>query len=203
FNANLDWAHKLLGLIISRGYHKKLVFRVALRVNEKIIDTDLLSHLRAAGVWFVMFGVENGNQAMLDHMKKGITIEEVKRAFRVAQDAGLKTEAFFIVGMPGETHQTVQDSLNLYKAIKPYWGGFSMAMPFPGTGLTEELRKSGNLLCEDYDKFGPECKAVKTDTLSADEIANYVKLLNGMARQDKIMHPKQLMYAIKGKVFGR
>lgn len=199
FNANLDWAHELLGLIIARGYHRKLVFRVALRVNKKIIDIDLLAHLKAAGVWFVMFGVENGNQAMLDHMKKGITVEEIKRAFGMTHAVGLKTEAFFIVGMPGETLSTIADSYQLYKEIKPYWAGFSKAMPFPGTGLTDELRASGNLLSDNYDLFGPEHSAVKTDTLSAQDIDYWSNRLNSIARRDKMKHPKQLLYALQDK----
>ena len=176
---------------------------MALRVNKQILNTDLLSHLKAAGVWFVMFGVESGNQEMLNRMHKGTTIEEIKRAFRLAHTAGIKTEAFFIVGMPGETDATVNDSLRLYKEIKPYWGGFSRAVPFPGTGLTEELQKSGHLLCEDYDQFGPSCKAVRTDALSADAIEGYVNVLERMARRDKIMHPKQVLYAIRDKTFRR
>jgi len=203
FNANLNWAHELLDLIISRGYHKKLVFRVALRANQGIINYELLNHLKSAGVWFAMLGVENGNQAMLDHMKKGITVPEVKRAFKMLHEVGIKTEAFFIVGMPGETAQTIEDSYRLYKEIKPYWGGFSRAMPFPGTGLTEELRESGNLLCEDYDQFGPSCKAVRTDAMSADDIEKAVDVLEKMARRDKMKHPKQLMYAVKDKFLRR
>jgi len=203
FNANLDWAHRLLDLIITRGYHKKLIFRVALRVNKKILDLDLLYHMKAAGVWFIMFGVENGNQDMLNHMRKGITVEEVKRAFTLARSVGIKTEAFFIIGMPGETVQTIQDSYELYQEIKPFWGGFARAMPLPGTAFTTEVVASGHLLCEDYDEYGPSCKAVRTDTLSADDIDMWMAKMDRMTRWDKMSHPKQLMYAVKDKVLMR
>ena len=203
FNANRQWADKLLDLIIKGGYHKKLVFRVALRVNEKILDIELLKHLKATGVWFVYYGVENGNQSMLNHMRKGITIEEVKRAFALAHSVGIKTEAFFIIGLPGETPQTIKDSYDLYKEIKPYWAGYSRAMPFPGTEFTREVRDAGHLLCDDYDKFCPSNIVVITDAMAADELEAWVFRLNRRADIGKLTHPKQVMYAIKDRAFRR
>jgi anaerobic magnesium-protoporphyrin IX monomethyl ester cyclase len=200
FNANRQWANELLDLIIKGGYHKKLVFRVALRVNRKLLDLDLLKHLKAAGVWFVYYGVENGNQAMLDHMRKGITVEEVERAFALTHSVGIKTEAFFIIGMPGETVQTIQDSRNLYNRIKPYWGGYSRAMPLPGTTFTQEVKASGHLLSEDYDEYGPSSMVVKTEALTSGELNEWVIAMDKMTRWDKIKRPKQVAYAIRDKI---
>ena len=194
FNANLKWAYRLLDLIIKNEYHKKLTFRIALRVNEKILDMELLEHLKRAGVWFIYYGVENGNQAMLDRMHKGITVEEVKRAFRLTRKAGIKTEAFFIIGMPGETVETIQDSYNLYKEIKPWWGGFSKAMPFPGTAFTQEVRDKGYLLCSDYDDLNPSRIVVRTDAMTAGELDRWTDAMNLMTRWDKIRKPKQMVY---------
>lgn len=202
FNANHWWAGELLDLIIKRGYQKKLLFRVALRVNERILDLDFLKHLKAAGVWLTCFGVENGNQDMLNRMSKGITIEEVKRALSLTHSVGIKTEAYFIIGMPGETHQTIRESRDLYKEIRPYWGGFSRAMPFPGTKFAREVKETGRLLCEDYDEFSPSHTVVRTEALTADEIDRWVIRLNRMARWDKMRRPKQVIYAIKDRLTG-
>lgn len=200
FNANRRWADELLSLIIKGGYNKKLVFRVALRVDEKIIDLDLLKHLKTAGVWFAYIGVESGNQAMLDRMRKGITIEEIKRAFALAHQVDIKTEAFFIVGMPGETPQTIQDSYNLYKSIKPFWGGFSKAMPFPGTAFTKEVKATGHLLCEDYDNFEPSNMVVRTEAMTSDELNRRANIMNRLTRRDKVKHLKQVMYVVKDRL---
>ena len=203
FNANRKWATDLLNLIIKGGWHKKLIFRVALRVNENILDLDLLNHLKAAGVWFVMFGVESGNQGMLDRMHKGITVDEVRRAFQLTHSVGIKTEAYFVIGLPGETAYTVLDSYNLYKEIKPYWAGFSRAMPFPGTEFTREVKAAGHLLHENYDEFSPSCMAVRTEAMSANELDIQVDLLNRMATWDKVKHVRQLAYAIGDKTHRR
>ena len=203
FNANREWANQLLDLVIKRGFHKKLVFRVALRVNEKILDMDLLRHLKAAGVWFIYYGVENGDQDMLDRMHKGITVAEVERAFRLTHSIGLKTEAFFIIGLPGETRATIQASRDLYKRLRPFWGGFSRALPFPGTSFTAEAERDGHLLSKDYDTFGPGTMAVRTDALTAAELEQAVVSANRMADFDKMKHPKQMAYAIKDKTYRR
>lgn len=203
FNANLPWASELLNLIIKRGFHKKLVFRVALRVNEKILYRGLLQHLKAAGVWFIYYGVENGDQDMLDRMHKGITVAEVERAFKMTHDVGLKTEAFFIIGLPGETRETIQASRDLYKRIRPFWGGFARALPFPGTAFTAEVERDGHLLSTDYDTFGPGTMAVRTGALTAVELEQEVRSANRMARRSKLSHPKQVMYALKDKVCER
>ncbi len=203
FNANRDWASDLLDLVIKRGFHKKLVFRVALRVNEMILDMDLLRHLKAAGVWFIYYGVENGDRGMLDRMHKGITVAEVERAFRLTHSIGLKTEAFFIIGLPGETRATIQASRDLYKRIRPFWGGFSRALPFPGTSFTAEVEREGNLLSKDYDTFSPGTMAVRTDALTAAELEQEVVSANRMARWGKLRQPKQVMYALRDKIGGR
>ncbi len=200
FNANREWANELLDLVIKRGFHKKLVFRVALRVNEKILDMELLRHLKAAGVWFIYYGVENGDQDMLDRMHKGITVAEVERAFKLTHSVGLKTEAFFIIGLPGETRATIQASRDFYKRLRPFWGGFSRALPFPGTSFTAEAERAGNLLSKDYDTFGPGTMAVRTDALTAAELESAVVSANRMARWGKLSHPKQVMYAFRDKV---
>ena len=196
FNANLGWAHRLLDLVVAKGYNKKLVFRVALRVNKKIINADLLRHLKEAGVWFIYYGVESGNQKMLDRMHKGITIEEVKRAFKMTHDFGIRTEAFFIVGLPGETVQTIQDSRDLYKEIKPWWGGFSKAMPFPDTTLTREVTEKGHLLCGDYDQLNPSRMVVRTDEMSAEELDRWADRLNKMTRMGKMLKVRQMRYLV-------
>ncbi|KKM14279.1 hypothetical protein LCGC14_1707730 [marine sediment metagenome] len=203
FNANREWANELLDSIIKRGFHKKLVFRVALRVNEKILDMELLRHLKAAGVWFIYYGVENGDQGMLDRMHKGITVAEVERAFRLTHSIGLKTEAFFIIGLPGETRATIRASRDLYKRIRPFWGGFSRALPFPGTSFTAEVEREGNLLSKDYDTFSPGTMAVRTDALTAAELEQEVVSANRMARWGKLRQPKQVMYALRDKIGGR
>jgi len=196
FNANLIWSHKLLDLIIQNGYHKKLIFRVAMRVNEKIVNLELLRHLKAAGVWLICYGVENGNQGMLDRMCKGITIEEIKRAFRLTHSVGLKPLAFIILGTTGETAQSIQDTRNLCKEIKPYWSGVSKAIPYLGTTFYQEVRNAGHQRDDSYGNFASTKMQVRTETLSVEELDRLTAAMIRMTRWNKIAKPKQDIYAI-------
>ena len=196
FNANLVWAHKLLDLIIQNGYHKKLIFRVAMRVNEKIVNLELLRHLKAAGVWLICYGVENGNQGMLDKMCKGITIEEIKRSFKLTHSVGIKPLAFFILGTTGETAQSIQDSRNLCKEIKPYWSGVSKAVPYPGTVFYQEVKDAGHLRDDNYGNLVSTKMQVRTETLSVKELDRLTTAMIRMTRWNKIALPKQDIYAV-------
>ena len=170
FNLNRKWCEYILMGIIKRGLNKKMVFRTPCRANSNLVDTDLLKLMKEAGIWLIFYGVESGNQLMLDRMKKSLTLEEIKRAFTLTNKVGIKTEASFIIGLPGETRGTFEDSLNFCSEIKPFWVGFSTLIPFPGTPVTQELKESGYLLNEDYGSYMPGEVMSRTDTLTKEDI---------------------------------
>jgi len=77
--------------------------------------------MKQAGCKRVGFGVESGNQAVLDSIKKQQTVEEVRRAFRWAKAAGLQTMGFFIFGLPADTAETMDDTIRLALELDPTW----------------------------------------------------------------------------------
>ncbi len=79
FNMNREWAEDILRLIITRKLNKHLCFRTPCRVNEKLIDLDLLRMMKEAGFWIIFYGVESGSQMMLNRMHKGTKRDEIKR----------------------------------------------------------------------------------------------------------------------------
>lgn len=196
FNLNRDWVEEVLGLIIKRRLNKRLHFRTPCRVNEELIDEDLLRHMKEAGFWLIFYGVESGSPYMLDRMKKSITVEEIKRAFKLTKEAGIKAEASFIVGMPGETHETVRESVELWREIKPHWSSFSRAIPFPGTELYEEVKGKEHLLAKNFDEYELDKTLCRTDDLSGEEVEALAKQLGDMVSKEKLKellrHPIRL-----------
>lgn len=186
FNLNRKWAEEILGLIINRKLNKKLCFRTPCRVNEKLIDLDLLKLMREAGFWLIFYGVESGSQAMLDRMHKDTTVDEITRAFRLTGEAGIKAEAGFIVGLPGETVDTIQDSIKLWKEIKPDWCSFTRAIPFPGTELYKEVKQSGCLLIDSFDDIEVDKTLCRTEALTGEEIEKYAVMLGNMVSRGKL-----------------
>lgn len=173
FNLNRVWAEKILNLIIENGLNKGIIYKTPFRANEKLVDEGLLRLAKRAGFWLIFYGVENGNQGMLDGMRKGLTIGEIKRAFKLTHKVGLKTTASFIIGMPSETKETISDSISLRKELNPYDGGFSPAIPLPATEFERIVKQKKHLLVQDYDKYSPMRFIVRTDSLTKQELEHY------------------------------
>lgn len=173
FNLSRKWAEKVLNFIIDNGLNRGTIYKTPFRANEKLVDKELLQLAKDAGFWLIFYGVENGNQQMLDRMKKGLTVEEIKRAFELTHKVGLKTIGSFIIGLPGESKKTIEDTANLWKEINPSWAGYSFAIPFPETEFHKIVTKKGHLLISDYDKYSLDRCVVRTDDLTKEELEYY------------------------------
>lgn len=204
FNANKIWAETVLNLIIERGLNRNIAYRLCFRVNEKLITPELLRLAKHANVWLIFLGTENGNQEMLNAMGKKIRIAEIERAFRITHEAGIKTVTSFLIGNAGETKETVYDSIGLAKRLKPYVVGFSMAIPFPGTALRDEMKEKGHLLEEDYDLYGAEQCVIRTDELTPDDMLRLQRyaacsMLLQPSNRDFLFRPRNIL-GVRSKV---
>jgi len=111
--------------------HVRLPWRCLTRVRN--VGGALLTDLKAHGCYLVEFGVESGDDEVLNRIKKDITTEQVERAFRSARKAGLLTTGFFIIGHPGETRETARKTVDFARKLLPDFPSFSMLLPFPGS----------------------------------------------------------------------
>lgn len=199
FNANKQWAESVLSLIIEKGLNKDMSYRLCFRVNKPLINQDLLQLARRANVWMIFYGTENGNQEMLKAMGKNIKIEDIERAFRMTHQVGIKTITSFLIGNVGETRKTVYDSIALAKRLKPYAVGFSMAIPFPGTALREEMIARGHLIEENYDLYSAERCVIQTEELTPDDMVT----LRTYAAYSMLLQPSNIDFIFRPRnVFG-
>jgi anaerobic magnesium-protoporphyrin IX monomethyl ester cyclase len=98
--------------------------------------------------------VESGNQKILDSVvDKHLTLDQVRSAFKAAQAVDLETIGFFIIGLPGETEETMEDTIRFACELDPVVANFSIATPFPGTQMYETVKAQGHLLAETWDDF--------------------------------------------------
>lgn len=201
-NINLEWLNDILEGILRRSLNKRLDFRGGMRVDEKLVDLALLNKMKRAGFKSVFYGVESGNQEMLDRMKKGITLEEVRRAVGLTNSVGLRSEIPFIVGLPGETEETIKDSIKFLKELKPYITGFARAMPFPGTPFHKEVLNKGYILQGDYDEWSYIIPRVRTDSLSPKELEKWEMYCNKIAVRHLMVkclqNPQLLIRTVRG-----
>lgn len=108
------------------------------RVN--CIDGELLRKMAAAGCRVVQFGVESADPAVLDALKKGITIGQVRAAFRAAREAGIETVANLMVGTPRETRDSIEATLRFVREIRPDHLNVQALVVYPGTELHGTLQ---------------------------------------------------------------
>src|SRR5678815_3035382 len=109
------------------------------------VDDELLTEMRKAGCDNLYLGVESGSEEILKRLKKGITLDQVIKAFQAARRAGIKTQAFFMLGGPGETKQTLQETIDFAVRLDPDNAQFAAAVPYPGTEMYEESLRKGYL----------------------------------------------------------
>ncbi|MCP3682791.1 MAG: radical SAM protein [bacterium] len=128
---------------------RKLDIGWDIRARVNTVDRELLHELRSAGCERIHYGVESGNQQVLNTLRKGITIEQVQTAFKLTKKEGIDTLAYFMIGSPGETKETIMQSINFAKKLKPGFVHFSVTTPFPSTDLYK-LGFENGMITEDY-----------------------------------------------------
>jgi len=109
------------------------------------LDIERLKWMKQAGCFAVGFGVESGNQEILDKIRKGISLEQSKVALNLCRDFGIKSYAYFMIGFPWDNEQTIRDSIEFAKELNPNFVDFFLPYPFPGTEL-EMIAKKHNLI---------------------------------------------------------
>ncbi|HWR71657.1 MAG TPA: radical SAM protein, partial [Nitrospirota bacterium] len=112
-------------------------------VNQ--VDKPLLRAFKDAGCWAVLFGAESGVQKNLNAIRKGTTVEQIRRAVKDAQDVGLKVSTPFLFGIPGETYEEGLQTIEFALDLDPDMANFHAITPFPGTELYDKIDRYGTL----------------------------------------------------------
>ncbi len=105
-------------------------------------DVATFKEMKNSGCEMVFFGMESGSDYMLQRMQKAITVEMSKKAVAAAKEAGLKVGSFFLLGFPGETSESMLQTLELIRKTPLDYVSFTVAYPLPGTELYDEVRVS-------------------------------------------------------------
>jgi len=137
------------------------------------VDDELLSEMKRAGCHYIKYGVESGSQEMLNLMKKGITLENARKAFYLTRKNGIKTQAFFLIGLPWETEETFRETVEFAKELKPDSAQFAVVVPHPGTELYDICIKKRWLKFNSWEDFDCRKTLIETDNFSARDVEKY------------------------------
>ena len=165
--------------IMARGL--KFNWSVFSRVDT--VNPELLRRMREAGCTWMLYGVESGNQEILDTVKKKVTLDKIREGVRMAREAGVAVMASFIIGLPGETRETLQQNIRFGLELETTWG-FNVLSPFPGTEVREKAEEYGiEILTSDWTKYDANTPVSRTRDAGPDEITAVLKQYNdGLAR---------------------
>ncbi|MGE5477069.1 MAG: B12-binding domain-containing radical SAM protein [Bacteroidales bacterium] len=118
---------------------EKMDFSWVCSSRANAVDEEDLRLMKKAGCHLIKVGVESGSQEVLDRVKKGVTLEEVRTMFSLCRKIGIKTHAHFMIGNPGETETTVKQTIAFAREIRPTTATFGILTLYPGTPLWDEI----------------------------------------------------------------
>lgn len=187
--ADYDRAMELAREIKARGLD--FTWFASACVNQ--VDKPLLRAFKEAGCWAMLMGVESGVQKNLNTIRKGITLSQVKRAVRSAQEVGIRVFTPFLFGIPGETYEDGLETIDFACKLNPDMANFHCLTPFPGTELYDNVDKYGKM-SNDLNDFTYQGSAFIPHTMSREEIGE----LRQIAFKKFYSRPKFLIRRLLG-----
>lgn len=142
------------------------------------VPRETLKVLKDNGLRLLLVGYESGNQQILHNIKKGMRVEVAERFTRDCHELGIKIHGTFILGLPGESRETIQETINFARRINPHTIQVSLAAPYPGTFLYKQAVEEGWLDAEHaelVDEHGVQVAPLHYPHLSHTEIFNSVE----------------------------
>jgi len=123
-------------------------------IRADSVDEELLKVLKDTGFQDLGFGVETGDEEILKSIKKNSTKSDMRRAFKLAKQFAFNTWGFFMIGLPGETGETIKKTIDFAIELDPDFAKFLILKPFPGSEVFNKLNSQGLIKDFNYDNYG-------------------------------------------------
>ncbi len=169
FVVNKEYVRRLCRAMLERDV------RVSWTANSRVdtVDEDLLSLMAEAGCWMISFGIESASQAVLDQSDKGTRVADAVAAVQHARKAGIKTVGHFILGLPGETEGSLEETIAFAKKLQLDLAQFYCAVPFPGSRLYEQALQEGWINPSGFSRFNQNTPLLDFPGLPAAVVSRY------------------------------
>ena len=170
FTLNNKRAEKICDLIIKKGFN--ISWSASSRVNT--ITQELANKMKRAGCHILYFGIESGSQKILNIIQKGITLTQSEKAVQIAKKANINTLGSFIIGIPGETKQTIKKTIKFVKKLSPSLAQFTICTPYPGTKLFKIAKEKHLLLTKNWSKYTILDSVMKTPGIASKKLRRWL-----------------------------
>lgn len=134
------------------------------------LSDDLLRVMKDAGCITMFLGVESADQQMLDSTNKNITIDKIRQAFKLSQEHKIRTIASVVLGMPGDTRDSIKRTVKFVRELNPSYAVFSLATPYPGTKFYKESVEKNIIKVKDWSKYTLLAPVMDTVDCSLEEL---------------------------------
>lgn len=192
FTINKQRVTEICELMIQNGFHKRIRWLCNARVN---LDFETMKLMKKAGCHLIIPGIESMNQEILNNIQKGTTVEQIERYIGNARKAGLMVHACYMVGNPGETRQTMEQTLAAAIRFNTDTAQFFPLIPYPGTGAYRWAKDNGYIR-GDYTQYlhedGTLNCIINTPELSAEELVAFCQ----KARKKYYLRPRYIAHRL-------
>jgi anaerobic magnesium-protoporphyrin IX monomethyl ester cyclase len=149
---------------------KELMWFVQARCDDIVRNEKFLPRLRRSGLRWVLLGVENPEQAILDGYGKNITVEDAKRAVKLLKENDIAAHTMFIIGARKDSAKSIAKLREFVNELDPDFAIFSVLTPFPGTQIYEEAKQNGWIEDFNWANYDMIHAIMPTETLSRMEV---------------------------------
>ncbi len=150
FNLDVERAEAICDGIVEAGLQIRWT-NSGIRADR--VTPSLAGKMRRAGCEVVGVGIESANEQVLKNIKKGETLEEITLGVHTLKEAGIRVFGFFMIGNPGDTLETIRETIDYAKELNLWGADFSLAVPYPGTELWDIIESKGRFVRKDYTRF--------------------------------------------------
>ncbi len=157
FTLNKKWTEEFFDEMIKRGLNKKISWSCSTRVND--MTPEFLKRMKAAGCYYIFYGMESADDETLIRIKKNITVEQIKNAVKWTKEAGIVPVGAFIIGLPGDCEKEIMKAIDLGDELDLFSITFPIAVPFPGTALRDMAIKDEygmRIISHNWDDYGKQ-----------------------------------------------
>jgi len=168
--------------------NKKRVYEICEAIKERGLDNywgctarvdtiseDLLKAMKDAGCITMFLGVESADQQVLNLVNKKTNIEKIKKTFALTKKYGMRTIASVVLGMPGDTKNSIKNTIKFVKLLEPSYAVFSLATPYPGTDFYVKAASENLIKINDWSKYTLLSPVLETVDCSLEELKKLQK----------------------------
>lgn len=157
------------------------------------LSEKLLHKLSDSGCITMFLGVESADQQQLDRVNKQMTIEKIRQAFKLSRENDIRTIASVVLGMPGDTKESIGRTIKFVRELNPSYALFSLATPYPGTRFYQEAVQDNLIKVKDWSKYTLLSPVLETVDCSLDEL----KKMQTKAFRQFYLRPVYLMKQVR------